>query len=347
VKRTSFHDEIDEGEQHLKSVRYAEQQRKPVPVPERSDEEEQAALMSAHSVHELDAHHLHFLETMPDVEEMSHLVGLDDHFVVPEVTDHMAAHIGVEPTNIFGPPYSVPPMMHDAALIGYEPEFVMKDTPTAAGVIIPELSSFEVSHPDASVTYAAAPSLEVGLAVYPPGGTPIAAQVPTQAIEAPLKEYAETVLPVGDNPTSPAAAEVPATAQPEAPETGATRQDDEAPVQVTPLTQVPETAPAADDIQGQSAVAAPPAAAAVVAPGEPAVVSTTIVPSPDMLPVGQLKPAPVASLGNDSAINSQGQQTKVPRRKPGARECMQISRRFGVNTIPEKWMDTLLVRFTP
>lgn len=32
---------------------------------------------------------------------------------------------------------------------------------------------------------------------------------------------------------------------------------------------------------------------------------------------------------------------KVPRRKPGARECMQISRRFGVKVIPQKYMDTL------
>lgn len=36
--------------------------------------------------------------------------------------------------------------------------------------------------------------------------------------------------------------------------------------------------------------------------------------------------------------------TKAPRRKPGARECMQISRRFGVNVIPQKYMDILLVR---
>jgi hypothetical protein len=33
---------------------------------------------------------------------------------------------------------------------------------------------------------------------------------------------------------------------------------------------------------------------------------------------------------------------KVPRRKPGARECMQISRRFGVTVIPEKHMKVLL-----
>lgn len=34
--------------------------------------------------------------------------------------------------------------------------------------------------------------------------------------------------------------------------------------------------------------------------------------------------------------------TKQPRRKPGARECMQISRRFGAEVIPQKYMDTLL-----
>lgn len=33
---------------------------------------------------------------------------------------------------------------------------------------------------------------------------------------------------------------------------------------------------------------------------------------------------------------------KVPRRKPGARECMQISRRFGNRVIPKKYMDTLM-----
>ena len=33
---------------------------------------------------------------------------------------------------------------------------------------------------------------------------------------------------------------------------------------------------------------------------------------------------------------------KQPRRKPGARECMQISRRFGVKEIPQQYMDTLL-----
>lgn len=34
--------------------------------------------------------------------------------------------------------------------------------------------------------------------------------------------------------------------------------------------------------------------------------------------------------------------SKAPRRKPGARECMQMSRRFGVKIIPQNYMDTLL-----
>lgn len=44
------------------------------------------------------------------------------------------------------------------------------------------------------------------------------------------------------------------------------------------------------------------------------------------------------------ATNGDTPVVKTPRRKPGARECMQISRRFGVQIIPEKYMDTLLVR---
>ena len=35
--------------------------------------------------------------------------------------------------------------------------------------------------------------------------------------------------------------------------------------------------------------------------------------------------------------------SKNPRRKPGARECMQISRRFGAGIIPHNYMDVLMV----
>lgn len=44
-----------------------------------------------------------------------------------------------------------------------------------------------------------------------------------------------------------------------------------------------------------------------------------------------------------SESSTPGQQTgKIPRRKPGARECMQISRRWSVQRISQKYMDTLL-----
>jgi hypothetical protein len=36
------------------------------------------------------------------------------------------------------------------------------------------------------------------------------------------------------------------------------------------------------------------------------------------------------------------QNDKTPRRKPGARECMQISRRFGADIIPDRYMDILM-----
>lgn len=38
-----------------------------------------------------------------------------------------------------------------------------------------------------------------------------------------------------------------------------------------------------------------------------------------------------------------GSSKKEPRRKPGARECMQISRKFGTDVIDEKYFDILMV----
>lgn len=78
--------------------------------------------------------------------------------------------------------------------------------------------------------------------------------------------------------------------------------------------------------------------------------------------IGSIPPSSIASTFTSSALldpvaldaavralpkpkEKKGEKTgvtKIPRRKPGARECMQISRRFGVNIIPEKYMTTLL-----
>mmetsp|Transcript_10231 Transcript_10231/g.19166 ORF Transcript_10231/g.19166 Transcript_10231/m.19166 type:complete len:922 (+) Transcript_10231:109-2874(+) len=44
----------------------------------------------------------------------------------------------------------------------------------------------------------------------------------------------------------------------------------------------------------------------------------------------------------DTSLDKPGSSSKYPRRKPGARECMQISRRFGSGVIPQNYMDILM-----
>lgn len=54
------------------------------------------------------------------------------------------------------------------------------------------------------------------------------------------------------------------------------------------------------------------------------------------------KPPPSASSMQSPESTTPAPPVKVPRRKPGARECMQISRRWGVQVIPQKYMEILL-----
>ena len=65
-----------------------------------------------------------------------------------------------------------------------------------------------------------------------------------------------------------------------------------------------------------------------VAPATATTSAAFIVPPMTTLPVG---------ITSASKVD-----TKIPRRKPGARECMQISRRFGVRAIPDKYMDVMV-----
>ena len=57
------------------------------------------------------------------------------------------------------------------------------------------------------------------------------------------------------------------------------------------------------------------------------------------LPSGLSVDASNPAEQTSTAMTAEG---KVPRRKPGARECMQISRRFGAEVIPQKYIDILL-----
>lgn len=97
---------------------------------------------------------------------------------------------------------------------------------------------------------------------------------------------------------------------------------------------------------GTAAAAAP---VAEEASPPPVVAETTVtpklpptippIPASAIAPVSASIPAKVSSAAQ--AVDS-SKETKMPRRKPGARECMQISRRFGVREIPQKYMDVLL-----
>lgn len=81
----------------------------------------------------------------------------------------------------------------------------------------------------------------------------------------------------------------------------------------------------------------------------PAPISLLTPPVSSMYPAGALGtptftqvPTSVSQVPSTEPTPQQDARlTKVPRRKPGARECMQISRRFGVKVIPQKYVETL------
>jgi hypothetical protein len=93
-----------------------------------------------------------------------------------------------------------------------------------------------------------------------------------------------------------------------------------------------------------SAVATAPTAALTGVP-RPAAVATAALASKKRHTTRLLDPkkleAAVKALPSPP-VEEKIATTKTPRRKPGARECMQLSRRFGVNVIPERSMNILL-----
>jgi len=92
-----------------------------------------------------------------------------------------------------------------------------------------------------------------------------------------------------------------------------------------------------------------PGAARVGVPGS-ASLAAAMRPAATYTPAGMSStqaslPVPPAVLAYPSsaahAPPPAGSASKGPRRKPGARECMQISRRFGVKVVPQNYMDIL------
>lgn len=269
VKRISFHDEIEEGEQHLKSARYAETQRRSA---EQSEQSEEPYVQAHHEneehtmempLFEHDEHHgvdPHFLANMPDVCDMANLVPLDSSFI-DQSSNIMPLGIP-EPTNVFV----------EARVPEHAPE--------------PE----EEKKPAATITRDIAPMVHVN--VNTDWHRPDQAETnPGQAIASHLIHTSQGAI------STPASTAAP-----------------------TPL----GSAPAAPSFTLENSLQTPS-----VSLSSPPVASTTTATPP----VASRASAPVAST----------QSSKQPRRKPGARECMQISRRFGVNVIPEKYMDILTV----
>ena len=117
-------------------------------------------------------------------------------------------------------------------------------------------------------------------------------------------------------------------------EAGSEKADSDVPdPEITPL--APSTSQLVDTVPGMAAMSAASAAGSTLAPpylGSSATAATGGSASvADSVPPRVLDP-----LLDDS------KDSKTPRRKPGARECMQISRRFGADVINDKYMEILL-----
>ncbi|CAB9524118.1 protein ligase UHRF1 [Seminavis robusta] len=383
VKRTSFHDEIDEGEQHLKSVKYAEQQRKASEFVSNQAPEEEPPFVDP-NIHELDSHDVHgldaqFLEVMPDVGDMSHLEGLEDNF------SHEHIDLGgVEPTPVVVP--APMPLVQQEAVFPVHAEEDMK--PAAVETVhtdsVPQVQAQAVAPVETALVHMvqtdlaslpttpgtgiihAIPEPAVVLVVPTPAPaveTPTAAPAPeppkvdqvqatqtTEVAAVPVPAPPAAAVPVPAPPIAPPQAAVPvpkaAVPAPQAP----------VPAPTPTLAPVPAPGPvvtpaaAAPTITQPPPVAAPAPAVAESAPEPPASVEKlsgvdeAVVP-PIQAEAATLKPPPAASAASgetDASANEPTVAAKTPRRKPGARECMQISRRFGVCPPTEKQMSILL-----
>ena len=104
----------------------------------------------------------------------------------------------------------------------------------------------------------------------------------------------------------------------------------------------PETAALSDAEEGVSASLsgqAPPKRA-TKSPSNIRPIPTHLIPLPKIPP--GLAPGQAAAMALPPGSPSPNQSGKQPRRKPGARECMQMSRRFGESVISHKYMNCLL-----
>eukprot|EP00980_Cylindrotheca_fusiformis_P027804 scaffold22560_cov135-Cylindrotheca_fusiformis.AAC.15 len=280
IKRNSFHDERDEGEQHLRSSRYYPEKESPT--------------ASDRSVsNDLEQSGLNF----PTANERPK-AGVNDAppAVVPKVSVAPPS-LAIEPPSKPAPPSAVKTPLSLPA-IGAAPPVAQPG---------PKAPPLDVRRPATTVKRE-----EVTV---PPKPTPITLSTEK---EPPL----ETAVP---SKKTAATAAVPAT-------------EPQQPFQQNPVVPVPKVTGVSEQTREEESVAIP------TAPLVEAVKKVAAASTAPNLNVPALVAAAIKSATTRGEPEEEKPLTpgKVPRRKPGARECMQISRRFGVRVIPEKYMDTLL-----
>lgn len=285
VKRSSFHDEVEEGEQHLRSARSKTD----------AEGDEETGLPIQESDHEADDGAVAVGDSMTAEGTTSQDPSIADDEISEDTIDGRPVR-----TKVIEPPNTTMAQPESSPRI---PTDVTK----------PEVSPTE---PPSTGSAGAAPSNNQ-VPAEPESIKALVDQVVNPTIELLPNDVTDT------NPTMSTGKSVEAPISPSTQRTDTSSQSP-LPTKQSPL---PSQAPA-------PLPAIPPIAL-------PTPISK--VPSKLNVDVKALVKAAISGIPTDEEEEKPNVgPVKVPRRKPGARECMQISRRFGVRAIPKKYMDTLL-----
>jgi hypothetical protein len=312
LKRSSFHDEIEEGEQHLRSVKYAEAQRRGMEVG--------------------------FVHQDEDAWEEEH--DFDDEEQQEDAFEHVEEHDDDE--DELKRAYEAEGNYEDVAGDEEtdeqedEPDDEMLDEmldqqsndPSESVVVIDEAENETVSEP-------AAPILTItGIATLPNDEASILPSVPEDPSNStPLdqrKPAAGTSPSESLRASSSGAAQ--AVSEPPAISAGPTVESNHG----LPTAEKPNSPAQAPKVPTPTAALSSDVNLTKPTGGQPKKVTAAASAATTADSVSEL-----ADTGDQDG-NSGSPLIKIPRRKPGARECMQISRRFGVRVIPQKYMDTLM-----
>ena len=336
IKRNSFHDERDEGEQHLKSLQKKPQEKKEETTIEEVRNKEELpsksldkvmpattpASLAAPAVGSANKKELKRAETLEDQDPEEE-----------EEEDEEEEEIGPARPLVSRPP----PVAAMPAAVAQAP----------APTISP------VTEPKPPLTQALGPKAKPAPAsVLAPAPAP--APAPVLSLEKPPAKKSEELTPKPkvqvisqDKPETPTRNEVKpvATKNPVTP--APTVATATATAETKPLS-ASGTQKAAVEAKKEAAVPMPVVSTGLATAPSAAAPKPKPPPKKEVPPHINIKALVTEAVKNANAPTEAEEEeksagpVKAPRRKPGARECMQISRRFGVNIIPKKYLDTLL-----